>query len=117
MSWRTDTTNILADTGPSSVLVLSATYNLSVMPSYASGSGSFVESATVQVFPARMSDGLEKDDRGFVIPAQFKFYFPYTTSVAVTHKIYDGGTAYYEVLRRDDYQDHKRVIAKRTNGR
>jgi hypothetical protein len=116
LSWADDTLAILADSGSVTVTVYSASFShTSTIPAIETGR-TLVESSTVYLFPRQGE--LVKDERGQVIDKLDMIVFPQTTSVAVTHRIYESGTTnYYEVKLVKDYLGHKEIHAKHVEGR
>jgi len=123
MSYESDTVAIIGDSGEHTVFVYRRTSSYSAtnktMPVQTT---TVVETATAQFFPfsgGQMSGGFEKDPTGEIKEASHRFYFPYTSSVSVSdHLILSTAlTEYYEVLRVDPFEGHKRVITKWVKGR
>jgi hypothetical protein len=114
LSWADDTIAILSDSGSVTGTVRSATFNDSTIPP--TETTTIVETSTIYIFPKR--GDLVKDERGQIIDKLDLMVFPQTTSVAVTHRIYESGTVgYYEVKLVKDYLGHKEIHAKHVEGR
>ena len=121
--FRTDTVEIIGDSGSKTVFVYRRTV------SYAGGEKTFpvqtatiVETATVQMFPinAGANSSFVKMPTGEIEAATHRAYFPYTTSVSVSDQIQEtagGSNDYYEVLRADGFEDHVRVICRLVSNR
>lgn len=115
MSWADDTDWILSESGSVVVTVYSASFNHSatIPPTETS---TVVETSTVYFSPK--SGMLKKDERGQVIDQLDLIFFPETSDIAVTHRIFPSGTTeYYEAERVDDLLGHKEVHAKKVEGR
>ena len=115
MSWADDTIAILSDSGSVTGTVRSASFGHATIPPTGT-STIVVETSTIYLFPKR--GDLVKDERGQIIDKLDLIIFPQTTSVAVTHRIYESGTiGYYEVKLVKDYLGHKEIQAKHVEGR
>ena len=114
MSFTGDTDWILAESGSVVVTVYSASFDHTTIPP--TTSTSIVETSTVYLFPRRGM--LKKDERGQIIDQLDMIFFPDTSDVAVTHRIYESGKSnYFEVERVDDRLGHKEVHATLVQGR
>jgi hypothetical protein len=59
-----------------------------------------------------------KDVEGLVAEATHQIIFPYTSTIAVSHRIYESGASdYYEVLEVGEYEDHKEILARMVENR
>jgi len=123
MSYKSDTVEIIGDSGAHTVFVYRRTSEYSAtnktMPVQTT---TIAETATAQYFPfsgGQQGGGFRKDPKGEIKEASHRFYFPYTSSVSVSDQLVLSTvlTEYYEVLRVDPFEDHKRIVTKWVKGR
>lgn len=109
-----DTARLL-QSGGVSVTVYSSTFNYGTIPPTRTSS-STVESKTVQIYP-KSGMGV-RDEKGLLAEATHLIMWPYTSTVAVDHRVYENGaTDFYRVLRVDPFEDHKEVWARKVENR
>lgn len=118
-TWRADTISILADGGVT-VTVSSASYittSSALLPHVISGSTT-VETATVMIFQLPGHQLLGKGEAGLQADADYQLFFPFTSTVAVNHRIRESGEVdYFEVESIEPYEDHKEVKCRKVGGR
>ena len=116
MSRITDTIKILGDSGSHIITAKSATIDYSAIPVSLSATYSDIQTATAQIFPIR-GDFL-KDAKGEIANSTHMVYWPYTSTVAVGHRMFDtGDDNYYEVLEDRSYEDHHEFLVKKVENR
>ena len=117
-NWRADTVRILSeDEGGKVVTVTAPAYDFGSQPA-AETASSTIETSTVQIFPLERIGRLEKDPKGLVAEATHYILFPFTSSIAVAHRIREADASdYYEALSVGGYEDHKEVLAKLVENR
>jgi len=117
--WRNDTVDII---GAGATVTVKAenrpAADYGSLPVARSGSLGFtvIETSTVLIIPSR--GDLTKDEKGETVRKMHDIYFPWTSSVAVTHKIFESGvTDYYEAVVVKKFEDHIEVSAVQVKGR
>jgi len=118
MSWADDTDALIKCGTVVTVKKITQEYNgTSVIPESATA---IIETSTVLIFPkvVQIKTGFDRSSKGFVIESSHVMFFPATSSVAVSHRVFEPDeTDYHEVVSVADYEGHKQVYTQKVENR